>query len=384
MILAVCNDPKILELVLMTKTAISLLQIIAPLGVVVFASIDIMKAVMAKDQDGINKQIKHIPKRLIAMAILFFVPTFVDLSMKVIDSSFDYTTCFTQASNENIESLYQSIVKEKIAYANVVMGEANWKSFDAERYTDEAKIALLNVKDEQVKQSLSAEVKALEEKIKQRKAEEKKASEEKTTLELDKDKYNPPDNSNPGGPNNPGGPSNPGTSPGSGSVPYYNQCDEPWGNTTFYTGTYCRQSCGATSLAMVVSGIGNNSNATPNVIGDKMKAMGLPATFVSHDAFTNSSFLSYFGIKGTRINGSNKTTVLNKFTEVLNNGSPIIINLPGHYVVVDHIKDGKYHMWDPGSRSYNGYYTGDGLWHEILNYKGRGDPRYAYFYFEKK
>ena len=104
---AVCNDPKILELVLMTKTAISLLQIIAPLGVVVFASIDIMKAVMAKDQDGINKQIKHIPKRLIAMAILFFVPTFVDLSMKVIDSSFDYTTCFTQASNENIESLYQ-------------------------------------------------------------------------------------------------------------------------------------------------------------------------------------------------------------------------------------------------------------------------------------
>ena len=68
---------------------------------------------------------------------------------------------------------------------------------------------------------------------------------------------------------------------------------------------------------------------------------------------------------------------------MLNNGSPIIINLPGHYVVVDHIKDGKYHMWDPGSRSYNGYYTGDGLWKEILDYKGRGNPRYAYFYFEK-
>ena len=376
MVLAVCNDPKILELVLMTKTAISLLQIIAPLGVVIFASLDIMKAVIAKDQDGINKQIKHIPKRLIAMAILFFVPTFVDLVMKVVDSTFDYTTCFAQASNENIESLYQSIAKEKIANANVVMGEADWKSFDAKRYADEAKIAILNVKDEEAKKSLTAEVDALYDKIEQRENEEKKAAEEKTTLELDKDKYNPPDNSNPD-------PTNPGTSPGSGTVPYYNQCDEPWGKTTFYTGTYCRQSCGATSLAMVISGIGNNSNATPNVIGDKMKAMGLPATFVSHDAFTNSSFLSYFGVKGTRINGSNKTTVLNKFTEVLNNGSPVIINLPGHYVVVDHIKDGKYHMWDPGSRSYNGYYTGDGLWQEILNYKGRGNPRYAYFYFEK-
>ena len=346
MVLAVCNDPKILELVLMTKTAISLLQIIAPLGVVIFASLDIMKAVIAKDQDGINKQIKHIPKRLIAMAILFFVPTFVDLAMKVVDSTFDYTTCFAQASNENIESLYQSIAKEKIAYANVVMGEADWKSFDAKRYADEAKIAILNVKDEEAKKSLTAEVDALYDKIEQREKEEKKAAEEKTTLELDKDKYNPPDNSNPG-------PTNPGTSPGSGTVPYYNQCDEPWGKTTFYTGTYCRQSCGATSLAMVISGIGNNSNATPNVIGDKMKAMGLPATFVSHDAFTNSSFLSYFGVKGTRINGSNKTTVLNKFTEVLYNGSPVIINLPGHYVVVDHIKEGKYHMWDPGSRSYN-------------------------------
>lgn len=372
---AVCNDPKILELVLMTKKAISLLQIIAPLGVVLFASFDIMKAVIAKDPDGINKQIKHIPKRLIAMAVLFFVPTFVDLTMQVVDSSFEYTTCFAQASKDNIENLYQSIVREKIAYANVVMGDSDWKSFDAERYTDEARIALLNVTDESVKKELEAEIKEIESKIKQKKADEKKAAEEKTTLELDKDKYNKPDN--------PGGPSNPGTSPGTGTVPYYNQCDEPWGKTTFYTGTYCRQSCGATSLAMVVSGIGNNSSATPNVIGDKMKAMGLPATFVSHDAFTNSSFLSYFGIKGTRINGSNKTTVLNKFTEVLNNGSPVIINLPGHYVVVDHIKDGKYHMWDPGSRSYNGYYTGDGLWKEILDYKGRGNPRYAYFYFEK-
>ena len=115
---AVCNDPKILELVLMTKTAISLLQIIAPLGVVLFASFDIMKAVIAKDPDGINKQIKHIPKRLIAMAVLFFVPTFVDLTMQVVDSTFEYTTCFAQASKENIENLYQSIVREKIAYAN--------------------------------------------------------------------------------------------------------------------------------------------------------------------------------------------------------------------------------------------------------------------------
>ena len=134
---------------------------------------------------------------------------------------------------------------------------------------------------------------------------------------------------------------------------------------------------------MVVSGIGNNSNAIPTVIGDKMKSMGLPATFVSHDAFTNSSFLSYFGIKGTRINGSDKKTVLNAFRTQLNAGHPIIVNLPGHYVVVDHIKDGKFHMWDPGTQSYNGYYDDAGMWELIINYKNRGGPRYAYFYFEK-
>jgi hypothetical protein len=376
MILAICNDPKILELALMSKTAISLLQFIAPLGVIIFAGLDILKAVTAKDQDGIRKQINHIPKRLIAMVILFFVPTFVDLTMTVVDSTFEYTSCFTAASKDNIESLYTEMANERLAQVKAYIGTEDWRSNEAYALLDKAEIAILNIKTETTRVELENKADSTRATIKQKEDKEKQDAIIKTELELDLDAYNPPDNSS--NPTNPGG-----NSPGSGTVPYYNQCDSRWGSQTFYTGSYCRQSCGATSLAMVVSGIGNNSNAIPTVIGDKMKSMGLPATFVSHDAFTNSSFLSYFGIKGTRINGSDKKTVLNAFRTQLNAGHPIIVNLPGHYVVVDHIKDGKFHMWDPGTQSYNGYYDDAGMWELIINYKNRGGPRYAYFYFEK-
>lgn len=379
MIFAICNDPKILELALMSKTTISLLQFIAPLGVIIFAGLDILKAVTAKDQDGIRKQINHIPKRLIAMVVLFFVPTFVDLTMNVVDSTFEYTSCFTAASHENIENLYIDMANERLAKVKAYIGQEEWKSNEAYALLDKAKLAIINIKDEKTRIELEKKVDVLKVTIKQKEDKEKQDAIIKTELELDLDAYNPPDN----GGTMPGNPSNPTPSPGTGSLPYYNQCDSRWGSQTFYTGSYCRQSCGATSLAMVVSGIGNNSNAIPTVIGDKMKSMGLPATFVSHNAFTNSSFLGYFGIKGTRINGSDKTTVLNAFRTHLNQGHPIICNLPGHYVVVDHFKDGKFHVLDPGSQRYNGYYDDAGMWELIINYKNRGGPRYAYFYFEK-
>ena len=374
MIFAICNDPKILELALMGKTAISLLQFIAPLGVIIFAGLDILKAVTAKDQDGIRKQINHIPKRLIAMVVLFFVPTFVDLTMNVVDSTFEYTSCFTAASKDNIEGLYTEMANERLAQVKAYIGTEDWRSNEAYALLDKAEIAILNIKTETTRVELENKADSTRATIKQKEDKEKQDAIIKTELELDLDAYNPPDGST-----NP----SPSPSPGTGTIPYYNQCDSRWGSQTFYTGSYCRQSCGATSLAMVVSGIGNNSNAIPTVIGDKMKSMGLPATFVSHDAFTNSSFLGYFGIKGTRINGSDKTTVLNAFRTQLNAGHPIIVNLPGHYVVVDHIKDGKFHMWDPGTQSYNGYYDDAGMWELIINYKNRGGPRYAYFYFEK-
>ena len=143
MILAICKDPKILELALMSKTAISLLQFIAPLGVIIFAGLDILKAVTAKDQDGIRKQINHIPKRLIAMVVLFFVPTFVDLTMTVVDSTFEYTSCFTAASKDNIESLYTEMANERLAQVKAYIGTEDWRSNEAYALLDKAYASLI-------------------------------------------------------------------------------------------------------------------------------------------------------------------------------------------------------------------------------------------------
>ena len=48
------------------------------------------------------------------------------------------------------------------------------------------------------------------------------------------------------------------------------------------------------------------------------------------------------------------------------------------------MKDGKYHVLDPGRSQFNKYYTWDELWEDIIvNYIGRDYSRYTYFYYER-
>ncbi len=115
MLLAVCTDPNLLQVVLIAKKIIQILEIVGPLGVVLYASIDVVKAVTSKDQSSIKKQLDMIPKRLLAMAILFFVPMLVDITMSIADNEFEYSACFKNATQENIESLFVDMANEKIA-----------------------------------------------------------------------------------------------------------------------------------------------------------------------------------------------------------------------------------------------------------------------------
>ncbi|MEG0577729.1 MAG: C39 family peptidase [Bacilli bacterium] len=376
MMLTVCNDPKILELVLISKTFINILQIVAPLIVILYASYDILKAVTAKNQDLIKKATSMIPKRLLAMAIVFFIPTLVDMTMNIIDTTFEYTTCFQAASRGHIDQLYVNMSSEKVAEAESLVATKDYKSYDANVLYDDAKILVMNIRSSETRKEYEARLLTVYGKIKGKIKEEKEALREDTTPDLRDDAYQPPDNSI----------SKPGGNSPTGKIPYYNQCDSPWGQQIYFGGSFCSEACGGTSLAMIVAGMGTDSSVDPIALTKRMKALGVPATWSSWDAFTNTNFLNTWKVKGTRINtGSNKAASLSKFKEELQKGHPLIINVINHFLVCDSYSNGKFHILDPGDRYMNGEYGDDQFWQEIVvNYKGRGGgAHYIYFYYER-
>lgn len=379
MLLAVCTDPNLLQVVLIAKKIIQILEIVGPLGVVLYASIDVVKAVTSKDQSSIKKQLDLIPKRLLAMAILFFVPMLVDITMSIADNEFEYSACFKNATQENIESLFVDMANEKIAEVRTVMSDPDWLSHNALYALEDAKGAINKIVDEQTRATYDNIILELQQQIDARKKEEDANSLEGPLVNLRENAYAAPDAGFKFGNNQPG---DPGT--GGGELPYISQCDSRWTGSTYYGKTYCRAACGAATIAMVVSGLSGQS-VTPIDVYNRMSALGLPATFSSQASFTSSSLLGTWGVKGTSIStGSNKSATKQAFDTALGANKPIIANIPEHYVVVDHMKDGKYHVLDPARSQYNKYYTWDELWQEVIvNYIGRNYPRYIYFYYEK-
>lgn len=379
MLLAVCNDPNLLQGVLIAKKIIQILEIVGPLGVVLYASIDVVKAVTSKDQSSIKKQLDMIPKRLLAMAILFFVPMFVDITMSIADNEFEYSACFKNATQDNIESLFVDMANEKIAEVRTVMSDPDWLSHNALYALEDAKGAINKIVDDQTRATYDSIVSELQQQIDARKKEEDENSLEGPLVNLRENAYAAPDGGFKFDNNQPG---DPGT--GGGTLPYISQCDSRWTVSKYYGKTYCGAACGATSLAMVLSGLSGKS-VTPIDVYNRMKELGLAATFVSHDAFTSSSLLGTWGVKGTAIRtGSSKSATKEAYDAALGANKPIIANIPGHYVVMDHMKDGKYHVLDPARTQFNKYYTWDELWDQVIvNYIGRDTPKYAYFYFEK-
>lgn len=379
MLLAVCNDPNLLQGVLIAKKIIQILEIVGPLGVVLYASIDVVKAVTSKDQSSIKKQLDMIPKRLLAMAILFFVPMFVDITMSIADNEFEYSACFKNATQENIESLFVDMANEKIAEVRTVMSDPDWLSHNALYALEDAKGAINKIVDEQTRVTYDSIITELQQKIDDRKKEEDKNSIEGPLVNLRENAYAAPDGGFKFDNNQPGD-----TGTGGGELPYISQCDSRWTVSKYYGETYCSSACGATSLAMVLSGLSGKS-VTPIDVYNRMKELGISATFVSHDAFTSSSLLGTWGVKGTAIRtGSSKSATKEAYDTALGANKPIIANIPGHYVVMDHMKDGKYHVLDPARTQFNKYYTWDELWDQVIvNYIGRDTPKYAYFYFEK-
>ncbi len=173
MILTVCSNADLLSVMVIVKKIMDLLQIIAPVGLIIFASIDIIKAVISSKQDEIYKKLHMIPKRVFAAIIIFFVPVIIDLVMNLADNTFEYAACFENATEEYVQEAYTSN-----AYEAVSLAETSQSRLDYE----EASLLTNKIKDEQIKATLKERLAVVFEAIKEKNAKTQLGSTERISV----------------------------------------------------------------------------------------------------------------------------------------------------------------------------------------------------------
>ncbi len=114
MILSICEDPKILEIVRLVKLFINVITISVPIILIFVLMIKFAGAVTKSDDDGLKKVMKIAPKNILAAALIFLVPIFVRIVVKITAPSSDFTHCLDNSSSEPIQEIAYESVKEKI------------------------------------------------------------------------------------------------------------------------------------------------------------------------------------------------------------------------------------------------------------------------------
>ena len=83
---------------------LGIFKIVIPLLVIIFGMIDLGKAVVASKDDEIKKALKSLLFRILAGAVIFFIPVIIKFAFSLVDSfsgeiEKDYTVCVNCLTN---------------------------------------------------------------------------------------------------------------------------------------------------------------------------------------------------------------------------------------------------------------------------------------------
>ena len=157
MILYVCNDPDILSILLIIKQIIKIIQVGAPICLIVLLMVDVLKATVG----GANKMaeaVKNSKGRILSAVMIFLVPVILELLINTLAlTDISYTDCLDNATETTINTLRLDIAEDAVVSAE---GESTQVNVDKAR----ALLSLVNA-DPSIIKSLEDRLKAVENKI---------------------------------------------------------------------------------------------------------------------------------------------------------------------------------------------------------------------------
>lgn len=104
MILMECHNVDLLKTIMFVKAILNIIFIVVPIGLIIMMAIDFLKVVIAGNENEQKENFTISVKRAIAVVVLFFVPTIVNLLMSLLGNlNIDWNFCYNYATRENIE-----------------------------------------------------------------------------------------------------------------------------------------------------------------------------------------------------------------------------------------------------------------------------------------
>jgi hypothetical protein len=140
-ILSVCSNPDILSIIRIINMAVLIIKIAVPIILIVVLSFDLLSAIKAGDEDLLKKQLQGAVRKMIAAVVIFLLPSFINLIIKIADPENIYTDCMSDATVEGIQEAYVSKASELVL-----------KAENTNSYTDygKAKSYITKIDDETV------------------------------------------------------------------------------------------------------------------------------------------------------------------------------------------------------------------------------------------
>ena len=164
MLLFICDNPDVLNVMRIVKIAITIVKIAVPIILIVSLMLTFAQAVISDDKDALNKQLKLAVNKMITAVLIFLVPTFISIIFNIVGAKRDYMSCINNATPENISLAYSKQAQTYLSIANESLNRTDFST---------AKNLILNLKNEKEKTALLAQLDTLEVKIKEKEKEEK-------------------------------------------------------------------------------------------------------------------------------------------------------------------------------------------------------------------
>lgn len=87
----------ILTMIYYVKLVLRILQIAVPIGLILFGTIDMAKAVISGDEKKMKEAQKPFIKRIVSAVIVFLIPYIVSVVVGLVTSNGDYKGCWDAA-----------------------------------------------------------------------------------------------------------------------------------------------------------------------------------------------------------------------------------------------------------------------------------------------
>lgn len=138
MILSICSEPKILEIMKYVNIFISIIRVVVPIILIFSVSLKFISVIKIGDEDNLNKVKKSVLNNVIAAVIIFLIPNIINIIIKLTFPNSDYKNCIN-VSEEVITSAYEEKIEKLVA-----MSEESLSIYDY----NNAYLYLKNIKDE--------------------------------------------------------------------------------------------------------------------------------------------------------------------------------------------------------------------------------------------